>query len=94
VASAIETCVVNLRWQDGSGFVPAWFEADVSGPSGRYIAGSSSTFQIIPNDAFWLNTGESKNAHSSLVAQLTGAGWQPIGQASPDWWSTEFRRHV
>jgi hypothetical protein len=91
---AFETCVINLRWQDGPGFVPAVFEADVNGPGGQYIAGQSTSFNIIPGNPFWLGTQEVHAAHAALVTFLTGAGWQAIGQATADWWTAEFRRQL
>ena len=89
-----DTCTINLLWGQGWGFVPAWFQADVQGQGGAYIASQSESFQIIPGDIFWINGNESKQAHEELVAKLVAEGWRKIGQATGDWWSTVFRRDI
>jgi hypothetical protein len=87
-----ETCTINLLWEEGSGFVPAWFQADVQGQGKAYIASQSERFSIIPGSEFWIDGREGKQAHEKLVANLIADGWQKIGQATGDWWSTLFRR--
>jgi len=74
--------------------VPAWYEANVEGQGGTYIAGTSDSFSIIDSDIFWINGNEAKQSHDKLVADLLADGWKKIGQATGDWWSTMFRREI
>lgn len=84
--------VCEIRWWHG--YVKADFYALAIGEDGREAEIARSP------QFFWRRddppTGDHEKAtaaHEQLVAQLTAAGWKPLGKAKP-WYAQRFRRNA
>jgi hypothetical protein len=65
------------------------------------IGADRGEYEVARSRQFWWRKAEpppadhkgAQGAHEALVAKLLGAGWEPLGQATP-WYAKRFRRHA
>ncbi len=66
-----------------------WFQANATGPVGRYTAGRSGGFYC----PTWAPEPEySARQLQALVSQLVAEGWEAAGLQGTGWWRLTFRR--
>src|SRR5688572_22583265 len=99
-APTYETCEIKF-WDQGKpgGFFrdrtyETVYWADAIGPTGRYRAGESDPVPGSPRGGW----GQPNQSHmpvwETLIAHLTGDGWESVGPGDGPWYGHRFRRRV